>query len=280
MPSSMLMKDKWFPLPHNTQHSWCHGIETGTANSTTIYPLCMYDEGLGSPSGRDTNPEHASFAEVSYPNIHVDSRVNSVFAVLELSLTKGALETDKITALRIGVMPIFTSFLENLTAKDEKSTMEIEDILELQHEDTDRQCYPLYNGVKMTEKFTGSATLSASVPGLTTTQVLEGVTWDIDSYYDALHYFTNGKKLGKSQGGLKWYTLTRQHPRVKIGIKLRSKSKYANPYMFFGVMTHCPQTDNIHQIPPAGDTTNINHVYADIRWRFNEWNPKFNFEKV
>lgn len=280
MANYKLMKDKWFPLPHNTQHSWAHGLETGAANQSTIYPLVMYDEGLGSPSGRDTNPEHASFTEVSYPNVHVDSRVNSVFAVLELSLTKEALETDKLTAMRVGVMPIFTSFLENLTAKDEKSTMEIEDVLELQHEDTDRQCYPLFNGIKMTEKFTNSALLSASVPGLTTTQVLEGVTMDYDSYYDCLHYYTNGKKLKSSQGGLKWYTLTRQHPRVKIGIKLRSKTKYANPYMFFGVGVHVPAADNIYQIPPADDVTNVNHLFADIRWRFNEWNSKFNFEKV
>ena len=41
------------------------------------------------------------------------------------------------------------SFEENYTAKDEVSTSEIEDILKMQHETTDRQGYPLWTGTKL-----------------------------------------------------------------------------------------------------------------------------------
>ena len=46
----MLMKQKWFPRPHNLQHSWVHDIESGVVNQATIYPIVIHDEGLGTPS--------------------------------------------------------------------------------------------------------------------------------------------------------------------------------------------------------------------------------------
>ena len=150
----------------------------------------------------------------------------------------------------------------------------------MQTESADRQGYPLYNGVKMVEKYSGSATLSASVPGLTASQVLEGVAFSYNNYYDMLQFMTNSGKLRNVQGGLKWFTMTRDRPVRKFNLRMRSSTKAINPYTFHGVMVTVPSVDTGYQLPVSGDTTNVNHVAVSLITRYNEWNPDFNFKKV
>ncbi len=274
------MKQKWFPKVHSARHYWYHGLETGVNNKATIYPLVMYDEGQGAPSTINTNPEHASFAEYDQPNCHPGSRIDTIISSFRFSLTKGAIETDKIHRLRFAVMPIFTTHLTELEAKDELTGNEIEDILELQHEITDRQCYPLFNGVKVDEKATNSALLDASVPGLTTTQVLEGVTFTNNAYYDCLHYYTNKGMMKTVQGGMKWFQLSPHHNTMQFNYKLRSKSKAMLPYQFAGLLIHVPPAGNADQAYIASEVTNIPHLEVDVRTRFNEWNQGFDMDKI
>ncbi len=280
MAKFKLMKQKWFPRPHDQEHSWFHGLETAAVNRATIYPIVHYDEGLLAPDTYFSNPEHASFGETSEPNCFVGSRVDKIFSELQLYLTKGALETDKIHALRLAIMPIMMAFKENYIAADEKSTLAVEDVLEVQTETTDRQGGPLYNDVKMVERFSNSALMHSRVPFLTTTQVLEGVAFSPQTLYDSMHYFTIAGKVRASHGGLKWLTLTRNRPYIKIRTKLASKTKAMNPFTFFGLMVYVPEVGSQYQIPVAGDTTNISHVGCIIHNRYNEWNQGFDMEKV
>ncbi len=275
----MLMKTKWYPNVHEIKHSWLYRLDTATKD-TTIYPLCMYDEGLGSPSTISTNPENSAFAETNNPNVHVDSRINVMFATLRLSLTK-LFMTDNLTAIRFAIMPIHMAFIDDYTAIDELSSLETQDVVEMQTESTDRQGYPLYANVKMDEKYANSALLSAVVPGLTTTQVLESVAFSEDDYYDMLHYQTNAGKLKSIQGGLKWFTLTRRFPTMRFPIRLHSATKRANAYMFNGVLIHVPTVDTINQIPITADVTAAGkYLECAVSTRFNEWNQDFNFKKV
>ncbi len=163
----MLMKTKWYPRPHNEAITWGHGLETGVVNQATIVPITMYDEGQGDPSAYDANPEHASFAEVNMPNCFPDSRINLIHAEFRISLSKAAIETDKVVALRYAFMPIFTTF-DDIAVNDERSGLDIGEILELQRETTDRQSYPLYNAVDMLPGTAAAVgVLNAAVPGLT-----------------------------------------------------------------------------------------------------------------
>ncbi len=274
-----LRKTTWYPRPHESTLSWAMGAENASAQFDTICPLVNYDEGLGDPASYNANPQHASFASTDMPNCYPESRLEKVFCQLDLSLTKGAIETDKIQNLMVCFQPIFTSFLEDITAKDEKTGLTIGTVLELQSESTDRQVFPLYNTVKMAVKYTGSSTLPAAVDGLTTTQLIEGTAFDINTFYDALQYYSNGDKLKTVQGGLNWVMLTRNRPTRKIMLTLRSKNKFMNPYSFFGVRVMVPQCDTPYQIPQAGETTNVAHVYATVRTRYNEWNENFDFAR-
>ncbi len=168
MPNkTRLMRTKWYPRPHNMETNWGYGLETGVANTDTIIPITMYDEGLGAPSAYEANPEHASFVEAAEANCYPESKINLVLAQLTLSLSKGALETDKIHNVRYYYQPIFTTF-DDITALDEISTFDIGEILELQREGTDRQCYPLFNAVDMVAGVTAAVTvMPTNLPGLT-----------------------------------------------------------------------------------------------------------------
>ncbi len=164
---TMLMKTKWYARPHNMNINWGHGMETGVTNEATIIPITMYDEGLGSPTAYEANPEHASFVEAAEPNCFPESRINIITAKLTVMMTKAALETDKLPAIKFAYMPIFTTFDDQI-ANDEVSGLDIGEILELQTESTDRQAFPLFNAVDMLAGTQAAvSTLATNVPGLT-----------------------------------------------------------------------------------------------------------------
>ncbi len=164
---TMMMKTKWYPRPHVSTINWGFGLETGAANEATNIPITMYDEGLGDPASYPANPQHASFVSVAMPNCYPESRVNLVTCTLRMTMTKAALETDKCPAITYAYMPIFVTF-DDIIANDEVSGLDISELLELQRESTDRQCYPLFNAVDMLAGVKASVdTLDAAVPGLT-----------------------------------------------------------------------------------------------------------------
>ncbi len=279
-PRTMLMKTKWYPRPHTDQVMWSHGIESGLVNQGTCWPVLMYDEAQGAPDSYNANPEHASFATTAMPNCFPESRVNNIIVELRYSLTKGAIETDNLHAIRCYYMPIFLSFKEDYIAIDELSSLEVQDVLEMQTEATDRQGYPLWNGVDMKEPFANSADLPGAVPGLTGGQSLEAVVFDIDAYYNMLHYMTNSGKLANCNGGLRNFTLTPNRPFRKLRFRIRPKSKRMNEFNFFGIISFVPSVDSYYQYGGVADTTDINHVDVHAMYRFNEWNQAFDMEKV
>lgn len=274
------MKQEWFPRPHDGGNKFAFGLETGVANQSTIYPIAFHDEGLGAPSSYKANPENSGFAETSSPNCYPDSRINSMAINFDLAMTKSALETDKIHAIRYCWSVIKMSFKENYIAIDELSQDEVQDITEMQYETTDRQGYPLWNGVKMPSPTGGGNALDANVPGLTTNQNIEGVAFSANDYYDAIQYETISGKLKNSMTGLAWRTIYRQKPFHRIKLRIDPKVKRMNPYTFFGLLIYVPESGNYYQIPQTGDTTNVNHLECTITTRFNEWHQNFDMAKA
>ncbi len=274
-----LMKDKWYPQPHDDVISWTHTIDDATKNATMV-PILHYDEGLGAPSANKTHPENASFALYAGSNCFANSRVDRIATNLKFNLTKGALETDKLHAVRLAFMVVALSFKENYVAIDELTSLEIQDILEVQTESTDRQGYPLWTGTKMDEKYTNSAKLGTDVPGLTTTQVLESIAFNPNDYYRQLQYGTLAKKLIKSNYGLKWLTLTKDRPFKEIRINMKRKAKRLNPYTQLALIVYIPVASSTYQYHLTTDTTAIPHVEATFQMRFNEWNQEFDSSQL
>ncbi len=272
------MKSIWYPRIHDSKMSFYMTAYPGT-NHATICPLVMYDEGKGNPASFNSHPENAGFAEVDEPNCYPDSRLEKISCMVGFQLSKAAIETDKIRNLKVGFMPIFTSF-EDLAAKDEVTGETIGTILEMTSEATDRQAYPLWSGTKGGANWTNSDLIPAAVPGLTTNQRIESVAFDLETYYDALHYYTNGSKLKSVQGGITWINLTKNRPFSNILIRLRSKSKSMQQYNFAGVMVLLPKAETFYQPIPTADVTNTSHVLITIKTRYNEWHEHFDHART
>ncbi len=167
MPSKVkFMKTKWYPRPHDMRHSWYHGLESAVVNQFTIYPLVMYDEGLGAPSAYEAHPENSAFVQSNAANCFPESTIDFVVSEVRFAMAKGLYGTDNVNAVRGCFMPIMCSF-EDYEAVDELSSKTVKDVLELQTEATDNQGFPLYNTVKMIEKFANSALMATEQPGLT-----------------------------------------------------------------------------------------------------------------
>ncbi len=266
-----------YPRPHNRDINFDMGAESAVVNNNTIVPIMNYDEGLGVINSYKSNPENASFAEYSGPNCYPTSRIDKIFCQLTASLTKLALETDKIHALKFGTNLIHSAFNETGLANDEKSGLDLNEILELQVETTDRQMFPLYNTVDLKDGKTNLLLdMGADQAGLDTDLEIEGVAFAESKFYDCLHYYTNGKKLKSVQTGLQWHTLTKQNPVKVIRWNQQSNTKYMNPYTFLGVYVSLPQNASMYQIGKAAETTDVGHINFTLQYRFNEWNHEFN----
>ena len=269
MPSKRrLMRQEWYPKPHTFQNSIKFSIRSANYYAT-IYPLVQYNESLPAPSTIKTHPENTSFSTYGASLCHPDSEVDTFKSTMQISMTKEALHTDQLDMINVAFMPIHMAFLDDYEALDDLSGMQIEDILEMQHNTTNRNGYALYNGNQIEDKYSSSGDLHADEPGLTTNQI-EEVDFDIDGYYNALQYKMNAPKLKKVTSGLKWLTLTRNSPIRNIKIGLKSNIKKMNPYAYLGVLVLVPETNTEYQIPVNGHTSSTNHINVSFKTRYLE----------
>ncbi len=199
---------------------------------------------------------------------------------MTFSLTSKAID-ENIPAISVSFLVIAMAFKEDYIAIDELTSIEVQDELEMQTESTDRQGYPLYNGTNLPMPFATASDVGTLVPGLSVDDAVEGVSFNSATFYDALHYLTIEGKMKKVQSGLKWLTLTPNRPFAKIRIHQKSKTKRMNEYASLCVLINVPETGRFDQLAAVGDiTAATNYVRADLVYRYNEWNPDFNFKKV
>ncbi len=278
MPKHMFMKQKWWPQPHDIKGSVSFEFDDATIDDT-IVPIAFYDEGLGAPSSKETNPENAAFAVIANePNCFVGSRINQIFAEFRVSVSKDFIE-DMIPALRMALMPIHCAFLEDYTAVDEVSTITVAQVLELQTETTDRQGGPLYvAATDMPEKATNSALMGTNTPFLDTDLGLEAVAFSSNQYYTAISHHTTSGKIRACSGGLRWFTMSAQVPFKRFRYGIVPKVKAMNPFTYYGMLVHAPIAGDLSQLPALAElTVATDYVHVDWNIRYNEWNPEFNF---
>ncbi len=276
-------KQTWkFPLVHNYEFGFGLSAEA-TTKASTIVPYMFQDNAIVDYETIKTNPENADFSVMDKPNICAGSYVPRIMVSYVMYIP--AADTE-IVHLKVNTMKIATSFLNRLDAFDKKTGNDIETILELQHETTDEQTYPLWNGTKLFESG-GTYDYHTDVPGLTTDQQPEGVAFDKEMFFDALQYYTNKEMLRNVTARMKDWTLS--EPLVPHGRSIiqrnyngevPSLAKSGNPYQFFGELFHVPQVGSIDQYHLATQTTAIEHLTVKGRVRFFEYNPDFNFSRA
>jgi len=279
MPPNMRMtKVPEYPRPHNWFYNFSLPVEYAASRNSTMCPIITYDEGLGAMSAYKSNPTNASFVEAATDHCFPTSKVENIYCQISVNMNKVMLETDKVHAIRFATATIHTSFMDGELALDEVSTLDLNEILELQNEQTDRQTFPLYNAIDLGDyKSNPGLDMPAEQAGLDTDLEIEGIAWSNTNYYDCLQFFTNGAKLRTICTPLQWHTLTRQNPTKQIFFRQQTNTKFLNPYTFLAAMIHVPSHADVRQIGKATDTTiDTCALEFSFRARYNEHNHEFN----
>lgn len=277
-----MVKQKVYPKPHDIHYNFqLSADDTDFNNQATFIPV-LYNDDAMTASTYYANPQHASFAEGTQSGCYPESKVFNVSARISMQLMEDAWMTDLLRQLEVVVIPVSTAFLEDLTPKDDLTGETIESILELQHETTDRQVYPIYNGTKLGGNV---LELGSNQLGLTTNTNIEGIDFDLQKLYDSMSYYTIKGKVKSVIGGVMRKTLAMPDKKTKPGaninlkIRLPKGAKAMNPYTFFGFIIYIPKL-GLEQVGEPTRTSDTDHVQVDVRIRFNEWNDSFNFERA
>jgi len=153
---------RMFDARHEFIGSWSSFLRDSlTTRSSTIFPVIMNDDAQGDPMDFKANPQHASWAEVPFPNCFPDSEIRNMKITIDFIAPKSVSSNTSVVKIEYAI--IATAFPEDLDALDEKSTLTLKEFLELQKEATDRQVFPLWSAIDMSN----GSTLHANIPGLT-----------------------------------------------------------------------------------------------------------------
>ncbi len=286
----MVSKKDWprqtwlFPRVHDFRFGF--GLDcddTAATKNSTILPIIMQDNALVDYETIKTNPENEDFTPVGFANTCAGSYIPKAMLQYDCWST-----SDEIDVMQFMTMDIHTSMLNRLDAFDKKTGIDIENILELTHETTDEQCYPLWNTVKLYEGH-NVRDYDALIPGLTGTQQPEGVAFNLETFWDARHFYTNNNMLNKVTSNYRKHQLNgainKDRPvREKVisfyGDVVPSLCKFQNPYTFCGRLWHCPQAGSVNQFQNNAEVTAVEHLTVMGHVRFNEYNPDFNFSRA
>ncbi len=274
-----------FPRIHNYDFGFGLSAES-TNQASTIAPYMWHNNSIIDYETIKTNPENADFAVVAYGDCCAGSYVPSVtvnwVAVIPPSDTE-------ISHIRFDTMNIDIAMLNRLDAFDKKTNDDIETLLELAHDTGDEMTKVLWNGTKLFES--GGTFDIAPVDGfadigLSTDGQPEGVAFEKEKFFDAMHYYTNKEMLKSVTGGMRTHILSEPivpHGRSMVmskGRRVASLCKFMNPYAWCGELFHVPQVGSRTQYHLAGETTAIEHVMVKGMVRFYEFNPDFNFARA
>lgn len=274
-----------FPLPHRFNYHTSFSLEDETKNST-IFPILRYSEKAFAPEAQFANPTHGSFAEEVGVTCHSDSIIPRINFKLEVTMSKGAIETDKLRTVRFMWFPIYTSFLEGLDSSDRRTGTTIKAILELETENTNRTTQPIYSGVDL---FASSGAwlhplsnvndddeAATTDWGLTTDAELESVAFDYILWSNALRYFSNANMLKTMMGRIHKPLVTRDKPYTYYSNnRTYPKVKRMNPHTFCGIMFHLFQAGEFDQTMDGLDTTVIDHLDVNLQIQYDEWNAEY-----
>ncbi len=276
-----------YPRMHNFDFSFGLSAEETAKNSTTV-PYVYQNNAIVDYENIKTNPENEDFAVVAYGDTCAGSYVPNI----QVGWMMYVFPSDtEIVHLRADTMMIHTSMLNRLDAFDKQGGGDIENILELQHATNDEICYPLFNGTKLYEgsgvvdhaPLGGFADIGLSVSGQP-----EGVAFDKEGFFDAMHYYTNKQMLRTVTSKMRTHIVSEPlvpHGRsiVTKNVKMDTPSlcKFQHPYTFCGELFHVPLVGSKTQYHLASEITATNeHLTVRGFVRFNEFNPDFNYARA
>ncbi len=264
------------PLIHDFEYNFSLSMFTETQN-TVICPLVCSDKlAHATPATIDVNPKNSGFAINATPNVLQESIIPEMQLAFSCSISKLAIETDAVRAIKLNYMFLYTAFLNRLDASDTKSGDDVEGILGLSHETDESQVFPLWS---TTDAINGS-TMPANQEG-NASAVIETVAFDKEKYFDALTYYENASMLRLVAPSMKSVILKRDYPYTRSGTRpMKPICKFMNVYSFCGIMFHLSLAGKFDQYTNIADITALTggHVDINLKCRLPEWNKAFNQE--
>ncbi len=266
-----------FPLPHNMVQQGGLGID-GTSKNATYFPILLGDRGLVNADLVIANPEHASFAESATPYCYKNSIITDIMVSMKFNMSKVAIETDALRKITVNWLPVYTAFLSRLTAEDSKSTNTTAEILSLESEAVGKSVYPIWSAVNLDHGLAIGihANATTALMGRTTDGVQESISFNTNTFFDAMHYYTNRNMLKKMVGKNTRTVIKRDHGYTYYNKRFgNSIAKRINDYTFCGILVYADKSGKYGQTCLATDTTDINHIDMSCIIRYNEWNSEF-----
>ncbi len=268
-----------FPLPHYFEYPITLQCEDATKD-TYIATILRSSEVIATPENVEVNPHNATFAEDAGCLIHNGSIVPRISISFSATMTKVAIETDKLRHINFKWMPIYMSFLSSLEAEDNRTAVQIEDILELEHNVDNKDTHPNFVSIASSQGNQPLSTVAVAEAfgdyGLTASAELEPVAFDESLFWDAKNHYSNKGMLNKVTGPMKTVTLGRDKPYFYSSNNFSHPNiKRGNPYTYCAILFHMPQANEIGQLFDSSETTVIDHVDIALKVRFDEWHPQF-----
>lgn len=269
-----------YPLWHEFNYLFAMSAEVTNKNSTMLTLLRASEASTDGIEAVEVNPKHGSFGVETGPTIAMGSIVPKMMFKLEAHMSKTSIVTDNLRNIAFNWVPLYFSFLDSLTAEDDKTAVTIEDIFELEHDTTNKDVNPNYGGIDLTADNHPLGTILATDTladyGLSTLAVLEDIAYDENLLWKAMRYYTNKGMLSKVMG--KWHTVILERDKTYSYYSNNFTNptiKRGNPYTYCGILVHVPQAGSINQTFTATDTSVINHIDFRVRCAYEEWNQDF-----
>ncbi len=271
------------PLPHSFGYGFSLGVES---QSATIMSFFRADETITAVEGIEVNPSNAAFAEETGPTIANGSIIPKLTVSIHMSLAAVFSALQPRANVIVKMMPIYTAFLDSLEAENTRDAVQIEDVLELVHDTTDKNVQPLWDTVNAftADNHPLNSVLKTEVFGdwgLTASSPIENVAFDPDLYFETLRFGTNAGMLKKVTGPIKTFHLSAARKSADTFFSsnfTQPMVKRGNPFTYCGLLCWLPQVASAVGVTQYGipsEYTDIAHVHFNSKVLFDEWNPDF-----
>ncbi len=274
------------PLHHRFNYNVGLGCASVAENTTLMSLVRNYKTVVG-PDAMYTQYKHPSWSgDETGAVCNPMSLLDKFKGGIEFNLTKVAIETDKMTALRFCWFPIWFSFDNLLDVADDVTSTTVATLLGVTKDATEEDVIPTFSGTDTSlaglgenNHPTSNINLNAEVGtthlGLTTDGKMEGTDFVYDNLATALRLYTNRKALSASIGTIRQEILTDKRTRIyrKLPFFIPKQVQRIVPYSYFGICTYVYKENDKRQVMiPAALTASSSQITCQLNCSYDEWN--------
>ncbi len=271
-----------YPFHHHFVYQHSYDITAETKNDTMLTLLRSSDVASKAKTV-NVNPQNTSFVKETGPLICQGSIVDKMKIHQIHTLTELLTETDKIHTLMLHQAIIGGCFAEDWDPLDDASSLEVEDIVRLTYDTTNRDVTPKFSGTDLVAGIHPMVTeLDAEVFGdlnLTTDTKMEAINFDPDVYFNSKRYGSTGSAVNKVMPSLRsLYLNDKKSASITSSFTkfVPERCRYGRRGLFFGMLEHVPIFSNSRQIcDPYTSPTAGSHIISTTVVDFMEWNTQF-----